>query len=530
MIVSKKGVSFNYINIYSLTKTKIGIPIFQRFYDWKIPQTAQLLNDLLDVVSDKTKELYLLDFIYYIDKGSTRYMLADGQQRLVTLNLLYKAINDYIDKKKLSTPKLDLFDVKYDIIQNNEKYECTFTKYECAPFKSIYIHFLDWVDTNSGIIDDIVFVLKNNVYVYIKKCLNADDAFVIFQQINTGGKPLSKDEIIQTAIKQYAEIYSIPVVSKVKDLKLAVVSYYKYLTGDTSKNFDNISVLTFLKNNVTKNKTSFQKFVNTLNTLSALEKNPITSVFCYINRTSLYDVLNVLAMKGIDTTIDREYLEKVIVPLCMLSVVLSLTGGLPSLLKYLMNDIIDAINQGKDADDISLIIATYINTNSSSCKMGFTDFKNSLGGLGNATPGIRKGLLVLDAIVSNTSGTINIKKVNLEHIYPQTPKPIWATNGWPTSKDDQKEIINNIGNQFLLCESVNKSISNNYITVKLPKYQKIIAKDALLRTSINTVDFNKFETDKKAYVELRQEEIAKEIYNNMPFGKVVLINDTGGSL
>ena len=530
MIVSKKGVSFDYVNIYDLIKLKIGIPIFQRFYDWKIQQTTQLLNDIIDVTNDKSKELYLLDFIYYIDEESTRYMLADGQQRIVTLNLLYKAINDYIDHNMLTISKLSLFDISYDINSNNDKYICNFNNYICAPFKSIYLHFINWIDTNSGILSDIVDVLKNNIHVYLKKCINADDAFVIFQQINTGGKPLSKDEIIQTAIKQYAEIYSTPVSAKVKDLKLAVVSYYKYLTGDTSKNFDNISVLTFLKNNVTKNQASFTKFVNTLNTLASLEKNPITSVFCYINRTTLYDVLNVLAMKGIDTTTKREYLEKVVIPLCMLSITLSLTGGLPSLLKYLMNNVIDAINENKTADEISLIIATYINMNSSSCKMNFTNFKASLGGLGNATPGIRKGILVLDAIVSNTSGTINISKVNLEHIYPQTPKPIWATNGWPTNKEEQKEIINNIGNQFLLCESVNKSISNNYITVKLPKYLTIIAKDALLRTTMNTVDFNKFETDKKAYVETRQEEIAKEVYNNMPFGKVVLINDTGGTI
>ena len=304
---------------------------------------------------------------------------------------------------------------------------------------------------------------------------------------------------------------------------MAVVSYYKYITGDTSKSFDNIGIITFLRDHVTKSSNEFNTFVTTLNTLSLLDKNPVTSVFCYINRTSLYEVLNVLAMKGIDTTTNRDYLEKVVFPLCMLSIVLSLTGGLPSLLKYLMNNVISMINQNKSADDISLAIATYINNNSSSCKMTFSDFENSIGGTGNATPGIRKALLVMDVILHSTSGTLNINKVNLEHIYPQTPKPDWAINGWPTNSIAQKEIINNIGNQFLLCESVNKSISNKYITYKKPKYEVIIKKDAILRTPVNTVDFVKFEADKKTYVESRQKDIAKTIQNTFPFGNVLLV-------
>lgn len=521
MIINKNSVSFSYENIYSLRNQKIGIPIFQRFYDWKPSQTTQLLLDIIDVVNDKSKQLYLLDFIYY-EEGS-KYMLADGQQRIVTLNNLFLAINNYIDEKSLTLEKLDLFDIEYDIFDNNTKYKCNFTNYVCAPFKKVYLHFKEWIDENSGILADIIFVLKNNLFVYLKKCQNADDAFVIFQQINTGGKPLSKDEIIQTAIKQYSKIYNIPISAKVKDIKISVVSYYKYITGDTTKNFDNIGILTFLRDYITKSKSEFNKFVNTLNTLSLLEKNPITSVFCYINRTSLYDVLNVLAMKGIDTTTDRKYLEKVVLPLCMLSIVLSLTGGLPSILKYLMNNVINLISAGKNADYISLEIAKYINNNPNSCKMTYSDFEKSIGGTGNATPGIRKALLVMDAIICNTSGTINISKINLEHIYPQTPKPVWATNGWPTNTIEQKEIINNIGNQFLLCESVNKSISNSYIADKLPKYNKIIAKDALLRTRMNTVDFSKFETDKKNYVESRQKQIASIIRDTFPFGSVVIV-------
>jgi uncharacterized protein with ParB-like and HNH nuclease domain len=310
MILEKDSVKIEYVNLYLLQPKKIGIPIFQRFYDWKKDQTIQLLQDITALSDNPSKDLYFLDFIFYLE--SDKIMIADGQQRLVTLNILFKAINDYISEKALTIPKLDLFDIEYDVADNQTKYFCNFNNYICAPFKTIYIFFKEWIDTHSGILSVIVELLKSNIRVYMKECDNADDAFVIFQQINTGGKPLSKEEIIQTAIQQYSKAYSIPISFKVKDIKLALTSYHKYITGDTSKNFDNIGIITFLKNEVTKDKDSFKKFVKTLDTLSKLENNPISSVFYWINRSSLHDVLNVLAMKGIDTIKNRDYLEKII--------------------------------------------------------------------------------------------------------------------------------------------------------------------------------------------------------------------------
>jgi uncharacterized protein with ParB-like and HNH nuclease domain len=522
MIIEKDSVSIDYVNLYSLITKNLGIPIFQRFYDWKKDQTKQLLEDLVSVSKDKTKDLYLLDFIYYLE--SDKFMIADGQQRLVTINILQKAINDHITEKDLPIQKLQFFNIEYDISHFQKKYLENFHNYPTAPFKKIYLHFKDWIANNNKILSDLVDVLKNNIRIYLKKCSNADDAFVIFQEINTGGKPLSKEEIIQTAINQYSKLYSVPITFEVKDIKLALISYYKFITGDTSQSFDNILIISFLKNNVTKDRNSFKKFVETLKTLVAIDSNPVTSIIQWINRTSIFDVLNVLAMKGIDLNSKREYLEKIILPLCFLSIELSLTGGLPSLLKYLMNLVIQMIREEAKVSEIEMTIAKYINDNESSCTMDFSQFLDAIGGSGNATTGIKKALLLIDIILSNTSGLINVNKINLEHIYPQNPSVDWASRGWPTTREDQKVIINNIGNQFLLSENVNKSISNKYISEKILAYNKIIAKDALLRTKLNSVDFASLESNKVDYIKFRQKEIAEYVFNNFPFAKVILKN------
>ena len=79
--------------------------------------------------------------------------------------------------------------------------------------------------------------------------------------------------------------------------------------------------------------------------------------------------------------------------------------------------------------------------------------------------------------------------------------------------------------KFLLCKEVNKSISNKYISEKVDQYKKVINKDQILRTDLNTVDFVRFENVGYQYIQERQKYIAKQIYNTFPFAKkIIFIN------
>ena len=85
-----------------------------------------------------------------------------------------------------------------------------------------------------------------------------------------------------------------------------------------------------------------------------------------------------------------------------------------------------------------------------------------------------------------------------------------------------KKLCNNIGNLILLCESVNKKIQNEYITDKVDEYKKIISKDIILQTKMNTVDFKKFEEKRDKYIFDRAKLIANSIMTDLPFGKVLI--------
>ncbi len=522
MLIENDTITSNYVNIYSLKKYKIGIPIFQRFYDWKEKEIVQFKEDLLNVIDNQTVQLYFLDFIYYEEDGKIK--IADGQQRIVTLNNLIKAIKDVSNELSIKIEDIDLFDISYDVFANNLKYKTHFNDYAVAPFKKVYLDLYKFVKDNSSKINDFIKIIKRNIFIFLKKCSNADDAFKIFQQINTGGKPLSKDEVIKTALDQYSKAYQITFnTCKMKEVRQALISYYKLLSANYEKNFDNMEIITFLRDNVTKDKSTFEKFVNTINLLNTLGDSPIRSVINYINRKSLFDVLNILAMKQIDINKNFNYLNKVVIPLCMMSVVLTMNGGSPTTFKYLLNDVIDNIKNGVSPNDINYYLIDKINSDTITWQISLDDFKTKLGDA--ETPrNLKKALLLIDVICNNISGKVNVNTVNLEHIYPQNPSYVWAENGWPSHKKQQKEIVDNIGNYILLCETVNKRIQNQYISSKVVQYRQIIKRDNILQTAINTVDFVRFENEQEKYIIERQSEIAKLIQENLPLCKVLIKN------
>lgn len=520
MLIDKNTIKSEYINVYSLNDKKIGIPIFQRFYDWKDKEIIQLKEDLLKVVDNQEIQLYFLDFIYYEEEGKIK--LADGQQRIVTLNNFIKVIKDIAKELTIKIDDIDLFDISYDVFSNNEKCKTHFTNYPTLPFKKVYLNLYQFVKNNISRINDFVKVIKNNIFIFLKKCSNADDAFNIFQQINTGGKPLSKDEVIKTALDQYSLAYEITFnTSKMKEVRQSLISYYKFISNNYDKNFDNMEIITFLREHVTKDKSTFKKFVSTVASLNVVENSPIKYIINYINRNSLMDVINILAMKNININVSQLYLTNIMLPLCMMSIILTLNGGSPTTFRYLLNEIIDDIKNDVAVDKINFKLINKINSDSTTWKISNEDFTNKLGDI-TVPRNIKKALLIIDVMCRNVSGTLNVNTINLEHIYPQNPNYEWAKNGWPSHRDNQKKLIDNIGNYLLLSEIVNKSIQNQYITDKKVKYEYIISKDNILQTPMNTVDFNKFESNREKYIYERQNNMVELIKKNLPLGKVLI--------
>jgi len=83
----------------SSNKTQFVIPVYQRNYDWSKLQCKQLLDDILDVGTNKKMSAHFIGSIVYVHDDvytSSRIKeltVIDGQQRLTTLTLIYLVIH-----------------------------------------------------------------------------------------------------------------------------------------------------------------------------------------------------------------------------------------------------------------------------------------------------------------------------------------------------------------------------------------------------------------------------------------------------
>lgn len=67
------------------------LPWHQRYYDWKSENVCELLSDIEEAVIEK-RHCYFLGTVILVKKGSTRWEINDGQQRMITFSLICAAL------------------------------------------------------------------------------------------------------------------------------------------------------------------------------------------------------------------------------------------------------------------------------------------------------------------------------------------------------------------------------------------------------------------------------------------------------
>jgi uncharacterized protein with ParB-like and HNH nuclease domain len=96
--ITMKATESKIEDFLSSNKTQFIIPVYQRNYDWATSQCKQLLNDILEVGNNKKMDAHFIGSIVYIHDDvytATRIKeltVIDGQQRLITLTLIYLVI------------------------------------------------------------------------------------------------------------------------------------------------------------------------------------------------------------------------------------------------------------------------------------------------------------------------------------------------------------------------------------------------------------------------------------------------------
>lgn len=208
----------------SANKTQFIIPVYQRNYDWSTAQCKQLLDDILDVGSNKKMNAHFIGSIVFIHDDvytSSRIKeltIIDGQQRLTTLTLIYvviyhlaKNLNDESLANEISETYLinkyaaDNEKLKLKPTENNDKAIQYLMRGDAHEDFQEFSKIIDNYNYfKARILEENINVVMDGLaklmFVEISLDRTKDDPQRIFESLNSTGLELSQADLIRNYI------------------------------------------------------------------------------------------------------------------------------------------------------------------------------------------------------------------------------------------------------------------------------------------------------------------------------------------
>lgn len=203
----------------SQNATRFLIPVYQRNYDWKHKQCAQLLSDIFTNAKDTELKPYFIGSIVYTSKSLTTsrdLIVIDGQQRITSINLLLLAIANTLEKSGDETYK-EVWDyyIHNKYLNEGSKLKLKPVQKDQQAYYNIVNNSLDQIEEGNRILENYKYFVEkidsvNNAllaYEGFKRLTiveigldERDDAQKIFQSLNSTGLDLSQADLIRNYI------------------------------------------------------------------------------------------------------------------------------------------------------------------------------------------------------------------------------------------------------------------------------------------------------------------------------------------
>ena len=171
-------------NLSELKDYSFRIPLYQRPYAWKEEHIVQLLEDLrtfVEKTNNENKKYYLGNIV--VSKIDEKYDVIDGQQRLTTLFLLLKFIDD-----------IKSFELKYEIREDDNAFLHNFDPTSPPETFAENIQAIqEWQKSNESKLSDLV----KKIEVALTIIPSEVDVVKYFEVMNNRGKQLEKHQILK---------------------------------------------------------------------------------------------------------------------------------------------------------------------------------------------------------------------------------------------------------------------------------------------------------------------------------------------
>jgi len=208
----------------SSNKTQFVIPVYQRNYDWTTGQCKQLLDDILEVGTNKKMNAHFIGSIVYVhdDVYQTSRIkeltVIDGQQRLTTLTLiylvLYKLANELKNEELVNeiseTYLINKFSPEEEKLKlrptdNNDRALKYLLRNDAHEEYSDFSKLIDNFNYFNGRIsienyESVLHGLSKLMFVEVSLDREKDDPQRIFESLNSTGLELAQADLIRNYI------------------------------------------------------------------------------------------------------------------------------------------------------------------------------------------------------------------------------------------------------------------------------------------------------------------------------------------
>ncbi len=230
-----KALHANPDNIKVVFSDSYEIPEYQRPYTWNEEKCQELWDDIIEfhdnLDHDDPDDNYFLGCIaLYRNPENSKWLVTDGQQRLITLSLLIKALYERsIENNRLlhclfeedllsneinrEQPRIisnvlanDDNDNFQNIIMRNAHQNATKMSKNYAKLNALIIEWHNQVPTDPERIKRLLTTLLTRIEILRITSDSQDDALTIFETINHRGTPLDATDIFKVKLYgHYAE-------------------------------------------------------------------------------------------------------------------------------------------------------------------------------------------------------------------------------------------------------------------------------------------------------------------------------------
>ena len=490
------------------------IPVYQRNYNWKKDQCKRLFDDLEEIVNSGFRTHFLGSIVSIYSMGQ-EYLIIDGQQRITTMSILLLAIYNVIKDQCINTNYLiseekimDAYLInKYSrddnnriklkpIIEDRNAYNKLFNNdKELVEYSNItnnYYYFYNRILEGSISVDDLFRAIEKLIIVEIELKNGEDDPQLIFESLNSTGLDLSEADRIRNFV----------LMGEPSDIQEKFYNEYWYkIEKNTYYNVSNFirDYLTIKERYIpNKNKvySSFRKYISDSGTsieeiLKDLlkfskyysyivdansENKKINEILSRINRLEIFvsypfllevfddynrAILNTEQFKNVLKVIESFILRRVIcdVP----------TNALNKIFMNLGREIKKYSDYKSKYDEILGYIL--INKKSSQRFPDNEEFIRMFLIKDIYNLKAKNKLYLLERLENydnvervNVEELVNINKLNIEHIMPQTLTPKWKKDLGDKYEETHKKYLHTIGNITLT--GYNSKLSNKCFAEK----------------------------------------------------------------